>query len=306
MEEQKRCTACGLTKTFSEFSFEKRAQRPASWCKKCCTRPERQKRKDANGPEVKCLACNQTSRYKQEKCNRCLKREGWCYCYNCKQNKIWPLSFHKRQTLCKECSAEKSGEYGKSEIGRKSAQASREKARSTPEGREKHREYFREYSKRDTYKKVQKRYGQSEHGRKAKNEYIKNRRKNDPHFDIKERCHRRIYRALKDSGIVKRTRTMELVGCSIPFLKQYIENQFKPGMSWELRNFHIDHIIPCAAFDLTDPEEQKRCFHYSNLQPLTEKENLEKNNKLPDGERAFRRDLLRQKLIKLLLTRTKP
>jgi len=70
---------------------------------------------------------------------------------------------------------------------------------------------------------------------------------------------------------------MKLVGCSIDFLKQHLENKFKPGMSWKnYGKWHIDHIRPCASFDLRKPAEQKKCFHYSNLQPLWAKENLVK------------------------------
>ena len=36
--------------------------------------------------------------------------------------------------------------------------------------------------------------------------------------------------------------------------------------------WHVDHIIPCASFDLSKPEEQARCFHYSNLQALWSRE----------------------------------
>ena len=57
-------------------------------------------------------------------------------------------------------------------------------------------------------------------------------------------------------------------------------------MTWKnhgLKGWHIDHIIPCAAFDLTKEEEQKKCFHYSNLQPLWWIDNLKKSNKM-EGE----------------------
>lgn len=53
-------------------------------------------------------------------------------------------------------------------------------------------------------------------------------------------------------------------------------------MSWENRgNFgwHVDHIKPCASFDLTKPEEQAKCFHYTNLQPLWARENIAKGDK---------------------------
>ena len=32
--------------------------------------------------------------------------------------------------------------------------------------------------------------------------------------------------------------------------------------------------------NLTDPDQQKKCFHYTNLQPLWAKENLSKGNKI--------------------------
>jgi hypothetical protein len=56
-------------------------------------------------------------------------------------------------------------------------------------------------------------------------------------------------------------------------------------MSWEnygYRGWHLDHINPCAAFDLTIPEQQKRCFHYTNLQPMWWKQNIAKKDKLPE------------------------
>lgn len=42
----------------------------------------------------------------------------------------------------------------------------------------------------------------------------------------------------------------------------------------------IDHIVPCSAFDLTDAEQYKKCFHHSNLRLITRKENAEKYNKI--------------------------
>lgn len=51
-------------------------------------------------------------------------------------------------------------------------------------------------------------------------------------------------------------------------------------MSWSnYGDWHIDHIIPCAAFDLNDELEQKACFHYTNLQPMWAKENIQKSDK---------------------------
>jgi hypothetical protein len=78
----------------------------------------------------------------------------------------------------------------------------------------------------------------------------------------------------------KRCKTMELTGCSLEELTQYIESKFITGMSWEnYGEWHIDHIRPCASFNLEDIEEQKKCFHWSNLQPLWAKDNLRKGSR---------------------------
>ena len=81
----------------------------------------------------------------------------------------------------------------------------------------------------------------------------------------------------------KNSSALSLAGCTIEELKAHIESKFEEGMSWEnwaLDGWHLDHIIPCSSFDLTIEEEQKKCFHYTNLQPLWAKDNLSKHNKL--------------------------
>ena len=66
----------------------------------------------------------------------------------------------------------------------------------------------------------------------------------------------------------------------LEFLWQYLEKQFKPGMTRENHGkWHVDHIRPCASFDLIDPQQQRDCFHYSNLQPLWASENISKGVK---------------------------
>ena len=51
-------------------------------------------------------------------------------------------------------------------------------------------------------------------------------------------------------------------------------------MSWDnYGDWHIDHIRPCCSFDLSKIEEQEKCFHYSNLQPLWAEENMTKGGK---------------------------
>ena len=88
----------------------------------------------------------------------------------------------------------------------------------------------------------------------------------------------RAYSAIK--GKSKSKHTIELLGCSVEELKIHLEKQFVKDMNWQnYGQWHIDHIKPCSSFDLTDPEQQKLCFHYSNLQPLWAKDNIKKSNK---------------------------
>jgi hypothetical protein len=83
----------------------------------------------------------------------------------------------------------------------------------------------------------------------------------------------RMRKALK--RFTKCGRTYEIIGCSPAQIKLHLESQWSPEMNWENYGtyWQVDHIIPCARFDLSKPEEQRRCFHYTNLQPLTAKDN---------------------------------
>lgn len=97
--------------------------------------------------------------------------------------------------------------------------------------------------------------------------WITNKRKNDPKFKIRHILQTRINNELKNK---KTEKTSTLLGGTINQVKQHLENQFKPEMNWDNHGniWEIDHIIGCCNFDLTDPEQQKQCFHYTNLQPL--------------------------------------
>ncbi len=111
--------------------------------------------------------------------------------------------------------------------------------------------------------------------------YYRDYRKKDTVGQIAARLYSRINGALKVSNAEKHHKTIELVGCPVSVLKKHLEARFKIGMSWkDKKRFHIDHIIPLSRFDLTDPAQQKKAFHYTNLQPLWAFENLSKGSKL--------------------------
>lgn len=74
------------------------------------------------------------------------------------------------------------------------------------------------------------------------------------------------------------------LGCSIEHFVHHIEGRFTDGMTWDnYGEWHIDHIVPLAAFDLDDAEQVKLAVHYTNLQPLWAKDNLSKGDRLPES-----------------------
>ena len=108
--------------------------------------------------------------------------------------------------------------------------------------------------------------------------YRNERYKTDIQFRLKLAIRNRTKQVLK--GKNKSERTLNLLGCSFDELQIYFEQQFTKGMTWEnYGQWHIDHIRPCANFDLSDSDQQKQCFHYTNLQPLWALDNLLKSNK---------------------------
>lgn len=108
---------------------------------------------------------------------------------------------------------------------------------------------------------------------------------------IKQAVSQRIRSGLKMFLQTKENKTIEYLGCDIQTLMTYLESKFTEGMNWENYGFgddkwHIDHIKPCRAFDLTKEEEIYKCFNYTNLCPLWQIDNLKKNDLLLDGSRA--------------------
>lgn len=100
---------------------------------------------------------------------------------------------------------------------------------------------------------------------------------------LRRNLRRRIAHVLR--GETKSESSFALIGCTLGELKTHLENLFLPGMTWENYGhfgWHIDHIVPCCSFDLSKPEEQRQCFHYTNLQPLWWRDNLTKAAKMPN------------------------
>ncbi len=140
---------------------------------------------------------------------------------------------------------------------------------------EQQQKYWKDYhSKPENKAKKKKKFG-----KEYVNEYHRLQRKTNPEYKIAELTRHRINVAIARG--FKKCKSKDLLGCEISFAREYIESKFTPEMDWSNHGkvWELDHIKPIAAFDLTSIEEQHKCFHYTNLQPLTIKENRSKGAK---------------------------
>lgn len=188
-------------------------------------------------------------------------------CSKCNTNKPF-CDFYKRgngyKSHCKKCV----GDYYKQYY---------------TENKETHNETMKIHYKNniESYKSNSKNYRtfNSEKIKSINNEYVKKRRKYDIIFKIKLNLRSRIYSYLKTKKLIKNNTTIQIIGCTPIFFKNYLQEKFYNEMTWEnYGEWHIDHIIPLSLAK-TEEEIYQLC-HYTNLQPLWAEDNLKKSNKI--------------------------
>ena len=253
----KYCPGCETDKSVDNFHNNSRTKSgKSSWCKSCCKKYQQsEKGKEVQKKSIKKWIENNPEKHKEiQKANNQLQKGK-------DARKIYRQS-EKDKIARKEYRQTKSYKEG------------RERYRQSDEGKE--------VNKRSSKKR-------QENGKLALYEH--NKRLIDLNYQLSQNLRGRIWSALK--GKSKSARTLELIGCSLEFFKQHLENQFKDEMSWdnfgklkaEENNYSdwwdVDHYVPCNFFNLSDSTEQMICFHWTNLQPLWHKDNIKKRNHLP-------------------------
>jgi hypothetical protein len=180
---------------------------------------------------------------------------------------------------CTMCFRQKKRHYkseNKENISIKNRIYRQNKIATDPSYMEKARESARRY-KNNNRDKIQARE-RSEEKMRAKKAYREHKMMTDPNWRIRYILRNRFQSLIKKE--FKKSSCLDILGCSVKEFKQYIEIKFEPGMMWSNHGkWHIDHIVPCSKFDLTNYENQKICFHYSNMQPMWAKDNLAKGNR---------------------------
>ena len=152
------------------------------------------------------------------------------------------------------------------------------------ESNQKRLKEYREKNK-DRTKKI--RQERDKKNRKKLNKYTRDRKKTNPSIRIRHQLSNRLWSALKRNNLYqnKCASTMQLVGCTIEELWKHLESSssWEPWMTREnygKGGWDVDHILPCASFDLKCPVQQLACFHWSNLQPLEHIKNVTKGSKI--------------------------
>ena len=282
IKETKICSKCGIEKPINEY------------------------RKSGKYFRGECKACEKESRKKWRENNKEHIRE---YAKQYKEingekikqtNKIW-----REKNIDKIKEYEKNNRLKRNEQARKWAKNNREKINAykrknyiknkekfkniSSKNYEKFKEKIKERSKKyrdehkEKYKDYMKKYNDDnkEMLKSKNNERVKKRRKEDETYKTKENIKCLIRNSFRKKGYCKSSHTEKILGCNLNYLYNYLLQTFKNnyGYEWNKKEpVHIDHIIPLAT--AKTKEEIVRLNHYTNLQLLKVKDNLQKKDKL--------------------------
>lgn len=188
-------------------------------------------------------------------------------CTKCKvekeETKFYKASKGGLEAQCKDCTKENTAEWRKNNLEKSKASVKRC------------------YDKnKGKYRETQKRWEQKnkKRVRRYKVSHISKKYKTNLGFRLIFNLRQRIRHVLFKNS--KFAPSLELIGCGSDKLKSHLESKFQEGMTWEnYGRWHIDHIRPCASFDLSKEDQQQLCFHYTNLQPLWAADNIKKSDK---------------------------
>lgn len=277
-----KCSCCDNIKPMSEY-YKRNDGASHNQCKQCIQKKACDKRtqvKNLESNEKVCIACNNSKLHTQfylvdnivhEKCIKCCKGVEYV-CKGCNTIKN-AFEFYIRSDTkkprgeCKNCILIRKQKWRKDNRAHYQKQTS--EYRSRPEIKAKQKQMNNAwYAKPENKERKRLRYQE--------------RYYNDPKFHIKKVMKSRMRMALKNNQ--KAGHTLELLGCSIDEFKKWMEYQFDPYMNWENQGsyWHMDHIKPCASFDLTKEAEQYTCFHWTNIQPMYGPENISKGETYND------------------------
>uniref|UniRef100_A0A6C0HT43 Uncharacterized protein n=1 Tax=viral metagenome TaxID=1070528 RepID=A0A6C0HT43_9ZZZZ len=249
------CNECNIEKSVDLFHKRNKIEHKGK-CKECIY-----KISVLDIGKKKCTQCNNEKPlecFSKFKRNKCGYRGN---CKECENNKVYKGE-NENNKICIKCNIEKPiNDFYL---------------------RKKNSNRYNNYCKKCDYEKQKNYRKNNKEELNLKNrEQQKERLKTDIEFKIKRNLGRRLHHALNNN--LKKLKTKELLDCSIEYFKNWISYQFEDWMSWEnYGEWQLDHVKPCASFDMTKIEEQQDCFHWKNYRPLSKKINISKSNKIDD------------------------
>jgi len=267
------CKTCGREKPLSEFAKSTvNALGCIPHCKECknwAHRSDKSKQRELEKREFNLLGV--------KRCACCSEVKSITEFPNSKNR---PDGLHP---YCFICSRKKGLEY----VNRSEVRQHKKERESTREFLDNLAEYRKNSEK---YKETIKTYrGTSPVYKEYRTEYYQL-----PNVRVRHNISTRIWQELHLYNLTKKSSFDEYLGCSIEFFFNYLKSKFTDGMTWDNwgrghDKWHADHITACAEFDMSNEDEVKKCFHYSNYQPLWEPENLRKSSKNADGKKVYKR-----------------
>lgn len=218
-----------------------------------------------------------------------------CYCKECRRS---------RKVAYRQANKEKLRAWSREEYWKNPGKRRESQARYRRANPEKAAAYRKKY-----YKSHQ---AQSNQWHR---EYVKKRKAIDPVFKLSLGLRNYLGRRLRSAG--RSVSAVRDLGCSLEELRNSLEAQFLPGMSWGNHGeWELDHIVPFSLVDLRDPEVQKRLVHHTNLRPLWKCDNLSRmapgrlleelrtlGNLTPEGHIKFPYDLAKEASISFVPTK---
>jgi hypothetical protein len=179
---------------------------------------------------------------------------------------------------CKQCARDRNKTPEVTEYNKKYKQTEKYKEQrkiynrteKRKQANKKHNKIYREQHKEELAKKNKEwRIKNKDLVREKDTAKVRKKLDTDPLFKLAFNLRSRIRIAVRKN--YKSGSAVKDLGCSVTFLKQYLESKFYGNMTWDNwgKVWELDHIKPLFLFDLTDQEQFKQAVRYTNLQPLT-------------------------------------
>lgn len=199
-------------------------------------------------------------------------------CSKCKKKKE-VSEYHKGRVECKVCGKEYNKRYRELNKDKIRERDLKNKKLYYIKNKKRMREYATERNK--LHPELRRKYRQEnkEKINKYNAEYHNKKYREDDFYRMKHCLRGRISKIFRQRSFVKGSKSQQMIGCEFEFAKTWIENKFTKGMTWEnFGEWEIDHKIPLSSAK-TEQELRDLC-HYTNLQPLWDRDNIRKTDKI--------------------------